>query len=70
MMFEQILAQNDLTESAFLRMFASDLQKVALMQPVIVNAGAPKYLVDSLFQYRNETRVADTLLIPTTAISL
>ena len=70
MQFEQLLANNDLTEAAYLKLFESDLRQLMLMQPVVVNAAAPQYLVDSLFQFRSETRVADTLLIPTASMAI
>lgn len=70
MKFEQLLAQNNLSESAYLRMLESDLHQITLMQPVMVNAAAPSYLVNSLFQFRSETRIADTLLIPTASMAL
>lgn len=61
--FADILYQNKLTESQFLDMFASDLRRATIISPVIANASAPGYLVENLFTYRNETRVADTLLV-------
>jgi peptidyl-prolyl cis-trans isomerase D len=70
MKFEQLLAQNNLTEAAYLKMLESDLHQITLMQPIMVNAAAPGYLVNSLFQFRSETRVADTLLIPTASMTL
>lgn len=70
MRFEQILSNNNITESAFLKLFESDMRRALLLQPVVVNAGAPQYLVNSLYEYRNETRIADTLLIPDSAMSL
>ncbi len=66
--FADALYQNKLTESQFLDMLTADLRRSTMISPVIANAGAPEYLVDNLFTYRNETRVADTLLV--TAASL
>ncbi|MBY0511111.1 MAG: peptidyl-prolyl cis-trans isomerase [Rhodospirillaceae bacterium] len=70
MKFEQLLAQNNLSESAYLKMLESDLHQITLMQPIMVNAAAPDYLVNSLFQFRSETRIADTLLISNASMAL
>jgi len=70
MQFEQVLQDNQLTESAFVKMTESDMRSGRLMVPVARNAAAPQVLVGNLFTYRSETRTADTLLIPTDAIEL
>ncbi|MDX2142394.1 MAG: peptidyl-prolyl cis-trans isomerase [Rhodospirillaceae bacterium] len=62
--FMQVLGQNGLTEGAFATLVKNDLRQQTFLQPVSVNAAAPKALVDPLFAYRGETRIADTLLIP------
>ena len=61
--FMEVLFQNKLSESQFLDMFASDLRRSTIISPIISNSRAPEFLVENLFAYRNETRVADTLLI-------
>jgi len=68
--FEQTLMNNQLTESGYIQLAERDVRSSLLMQPVMMNAGAPQFLVDSLFAYRNETRVADTLLIPSSAMTV
>ncbi len=68
--FEEYLNQNQYTENGFVDLMASDIRRQLLMNPISLNAGAPKYLVDSIFAYRNETRVADTLLIPASSVSI
>lgn len=70
MQFEEFLNQNQYTEGAFVQLMESGLRSQLLMNPIPLNAGAPKYLVDSIYAYRNETRVADTLLIPTASINI
>jgi peptidyl-prolyl cis-trans isomerase D len=69
-LFDQILSQNDLTENEYVRLFESDLRRGALLESVAANAAAPRSLVNSLMQYRAETRTADTLLLPATAVNL
>ncbi|MGE3333545.1 MAG: peptidyl-prolyl cis-trans isomerase [Rhodospirillaceae bacterium] len=68
--FGEVLAQNNLTEAAFLEMMRGEIRQRALMQPVALGSAAPGFLTDSLFTYRNEARSADTLLIPTKAITV
>lgn len=68
--FEQVLSTNRLTEAGYVELAQTDLRNAMLMQPVRLNAGAPEFLVKDLFAYRNETRVADTVLIPAAGIPL
>ena len=67
--FIDVLYQNNLTEAQFVDMFSSDLRRSTIISPVSANAGAPEYLVDNLFAFRNETRSADTLLITVPSLS-
>ncbi len=67
--FSDVLYQNNLSESQFLDLFASDLRHATIIAPVIANAGAPDYLVKNLFTYQNETRVADTLLVTVSSLT-
>lgn len=68
--FGEVLAQNGLTEPAFLDLLRADLRQRALLQPVALGARAPGFLIDSVFTYRNEGRSADTLLVHTKAIAV
>ena len=68
--FQRVLSESGLNESTYLQLTASDLRNKLLLDPVAFNATAPQTLVGGLFVYRNETRTADTLLIPTDAIEL
>jgi peptidyl-prolyl cis-trans isomerase D len=68
--FAEVLNQNQLTEAAFAKLVETDLRQRTLLQPVGVNAAAPKTLVDQLFAYRAETRIADTLLVAADAMSI
>jgi len=68
--FQEAMMQSQLSEAGYVDLIAMDLRRSLLLQPVAVNAGAPKTLVDGLFAFRNEGRAADTLLIPTSAMAL
>jgi len=66
--FAEVLNQNQLTESMFTKLVEDDLRQRVFMGSVGENATAPKTLLEKLFAYRAETRVADTLLVPSDAM--
>ncbi len=68
--YGEVLAQNNLTEPAFLEMMRGEIRQRALLQPIALNAAAPGFLTDSLFTYRNEARSAETLLVPLKTIAI
>lgn len=68
--FAQVLGQGNLTERGFIDMFEQDLRTQRMIRPVAANAGAPKSLTDAIFAYRNESRVADTLLVTAATLPL
>lgn len=68
MRFAEVLAQNQMTEPAFAKLVEDDLRQQTLMGPIGGSAAAPKALVEPLFAYRAETRIADTLLVPAEAM--
>ena len=70
MRFDEALNQNQLTEAAYVELMQISLRNAEVMLPVAVNAYAPDTLIDALFAYRSETRVADTLLIPAATMTL
>ena len=70
MQFAQVLAQNNLSERGLVDMFEQNLRNQLMVRPVAANAGMPKSLADAIFAYRNETRVADTLLVTAATLPL
>ncbi len=68
--FAEVLGQNQLTEAGFAKLVENDIRQRTLLQPVGVNAAAPQALVDKLFAYRAETRIADTLLVSADAMQI
>jgi peptidyl-prolyl cis-trans isomerase D len=68
--FYEALQQIGVPETTFLDELESDVRQQMLIEPLVANAAAPKYLVDSLYDYRGETRVADTLLLPASALTV
>jgi peptidyl-prolyl cis-trans isomerase D len=68
--FSEILNQNQLNEAMFTKLVEDDLRQRVLLGPVGDGAAAPKALVDNLFAYRAETRIADTLLVSAAAMTV
>ncbi len=68
MRLNDLLNQNQLTESMFAKLVEDDLRERTFLAPVSDSAVAPKALVEKLFAYRSETRVADTLLVSADAM--
>ncbi len=66
--FAELLYQANMSEGQFLEVFATDVRRNTIIAPVASNASPPEALVDNLFEYRNETRTADTLLVTSPAL--
>jgi peptidyl-prolyl cis-trans isomerase D len=63
-LFNAVLAENHLTEDQFVTMVRRDIPQDDLRQAVMLGATAPQSMVDLLFRYRNEKRVADIVSLP------
>ena len=63
-LFDAMLAQNHLTEDQFVTMMRQDMPRNDLLQAVEVGAATPQSMVDLLFRYRNEKRIADIVALP------
>lgn len=62
--FMRVLADNQLTEQGFIADVQSDMTQQLLTRSVAAGAKAPQAMVNQLFTFRDETRIADTLLVP------
>ena len=63
-LFNEVLAQNHLTEDQFVTAMRHDILRGDLAQAVAVGVAAPQSMVDLLYRYRNEQRVADIVALP------
>lgn len=63
LLLNQTLMTNNLTEQDFIDLLRSDVTRQTMLQPIAANGGAPKVMVDALFKFRAEQRVADVLYI-------
>ena len=61
---EAILRANGMTETSFLDLLRRDLASRQLLGAVAAVAGPPKSLIDRLYSYQHETRVADMVEVP------
>ena len=64
-LFNAVLAQNHLSEDQFVAMMRRDIPRSDFVQAVTLGATAPPSMVDLLYRYRNEKRVADIVALPT-----
>ncbi|MBV8312393.1 MAG: peptidyl-prolyl cis-trans isomerase, partial [Planctomycetaceae bacterium] len=63
-LFNEILAENHLTEDQYVTVMRHDIPRDDLSQAVTLGAAAPQSMADLLLRYRNEKRVADIVALP------
>lgn len=68
--FLRVLAANNMTEDRFLAGLRDDLRRARVVEPVAVNGAAPAVMADTLYRYRNEGRVAETLTINASTLTV
>jgi len=61
--FRSVLANNGLSEEGYIELLRADLQRRQLISGIVTVDRAPDILVERLFGYRNERRVAETLVV-------
>lgn len=64
---EAVLRQNNLTEGRFLELMRSDLGQRQLMEALQVGAASPETLLQQVYAFQRETRVAELVELPFTA---
>src|SRR6185437_10973338 len=65
--FRTLLENQGLNEITFIPQVRASMTRQLLMNPIASSATAPKFLIDDIYRYRNEQRVAQTVTIPDTA---
>jgi peptidyl-prolyl cis-trans isomerase D len=63
-LFNMVLAQNRLSEDQFVAMMRRDIPRNDLFQALTAAVVAPQSMVDLLYRYRNEKRIADIVALP------
>ncbi|HET6222731.1 MAG TPA: SurA N-terminal domain-containing protein, partial [Dongiaceae bacterium] len=61
--FYEILRQNDYSEASYLGLLRQDIVNQQIVGGVQAGAATPMTLADVLYRYRNEQRIAETLLV-------
>lgn len=62
--FEALLAANHMSEAQYVERVRHDIARDDLLLSITAGATAPQTIVDRLYQYRNEKRVADIVALP------
>jgi peptidyl-prolyl cis-trans isomerase D len=65
--FRMMLQNEGLSEATFIPQIRASMTRQLLINPIASSATAPKFLVDDIYRYRNEQRVAQTVTIPNTS---
>jgi peptidyl-prolyl cis-trans isomerase D len=65
--FNQILAMNHLTEDGLVARLRHDIPRGDLLQAVTAGVIVPRPVIDAIYRYRHETRVADYVTVPLSA---
>lgn len=58
-LFDQVLTLNNLTEDQLVAQLRGDIPRNDLLQAIVAGAAVPPPVVDVLYKYRNEQRLAD-----------
>ncbi|MSO65259.1 MAG: hypothetical protein EXQ85_05585 [Alphaproteobacteria bacterium] len=66
--FEQLLREYGITEQGYVESLRQDLAREQLIASIAVGAFAPKNLVEPIFKYREETRLAEIVVIAGSAM--
>src|SRR3984893_6457011 len=67
-LFNALLAANRLTEEQYVALLRHDIPRNDLLHAVTAGAVAPQSMVDLLYQYQNEKRIADIVSLPVAAV--
>jgi peptidyl-prolyl cis-trans isomerase D len=65
--FRMMLENQGMTEATFIPQIRGSMARQLLVNPIAGSATAPKTLVDDLYRYRYEQRIAQTVTIPNSA---
>jgi peptidyl-prolyl cis-trans isomerase D len=62
--FDALLAANHMTEAQYVERLRREIPRSDLLQAITAGVAAPQSIVDRLYEYRNEKRVADIVALP------
>ncbi len=67
-LFAQLLATNRLNEDQLVARLRHEIPRTDLLQAITAGIGMPRPVVDALYRYRNEKRLADIVAFPAAAV--
>jgi len=67
--FAQVLTMNRLSEDQLVARLRDDIPRSDLVQAITAGIGMPRPVVDALYRYRNEKRLADIVAFPAASIT-
>jgi len=67
--FAQVLTMNRLSEEQLVARLRHDIPRSDLVQAITAGIGMPRSVVDTLYRYRNEKRLADIVAFPAASIA-
>lgn len=65
--FNQVLAANRMSEDQLIARLRQEIPRGDLLQAVTAGVVVPRPVIDAIYRFRNETRVADVVAIPLSA---
>ena len=69
-LLNQVLSSNGVTEQGYIDLLRSDVSRQIMLQPIAANARAPKAMIDAIFTYRAEQRLAELLYVADESVQL
>lgn len=67
-LLDQVLTMNRLSEDQLVAQLRHDIPRTDLLQAITAGATVPRPVVDALYRYRNEKRLADVVSFPAASI--
>ncbi|MGE5268975.1 MAG: peptidyl-prolyl cis-trans isomerase [Thiohalocapsa sp.] len=67
--FAQLLAMNRMSEDQLVARLRRDIPRGEMLQAITAGATAPRPVIETLYRYRNEKRVADIVEVPAASVS-
>ena len=67
--FNQLLAANRMTEDSLVARLRQEIPRGDLLQAMTAGVMVPRPVIDAIYRYRNEKRIADVVSIPLTSVT-
>lgn len=67
--FQDALRQLGLSEGQYVQLLRSEMLRTEYLSPISISPSAPETLIEAIYRYRNEKRVASILTLPFSAVT-